>query len=71
MLGLLRVHYGTDVEEIKVEVHHRCPQLTEDGLCKLWNEDPEKDTRPEFCKNFLCDLAKRRMIWVEAGERVE
>jgi len=67
MRGLLGVHYGCEVKEIKFEIRHTCPHLRDDGLCELWNEDPEKDNRPDFCKNFLCDRAKRKMIVIQAG----
>lgn len=69
MRGLLGAHYGTEVQEVKFHVKHVCPHLSDDGLCDLWNEDAELDTRPDFCKNFLCDRARSRTILVECGEQ--
>jgi len=31
-----------------VKIFHRCKQLTDDGLCKIY------DNRPKICKNFDC-----------------
>jgi len=66
MADLVRVHYGTEIKEIKFVIHHTCPHLTEDNLCDLWHEDPEKDRRPEYCKNYLCTLAKNKRINFDA-----
>lgn len=68
MQELLRVHYGTEIKEVKFMLHHRCPHLTEEGRCDLWNEDPELDTRPEFCKNFLCGRAQKRRLEFDAWD---
>lgn len=67
MAEMLRFHYGTDIKEIKFVIHHRCPYLDEDNLCTLWDADPEKDTRPDFCKRFLCERARRKRLEVDAG----
>jgi len=67
MKELIKTHYGTQIDEVRITLHHRCPHLTDDGLCDLWNEDPELDERPDFCKNFLCVKARNRWLEVDAG----
>ena len=69
MRGLISVHMGTAVDWVKFHVKHVCRELDDDGRCKLWHEDEKKDARPDFCKNFLCDRAKERMIVIECGDQ--
>jgi Fe-S-cluster containining protein len=58
---LVGAHYGRDPDEIdtiQIAVKHRCMYLTNGGKCSLFHEDPEKDQRPDYCKEYLCDKAK-------------
>jgi len=66
MADLVSVHYGTEIKEIKFVIHHDCPHLTEDNKCDLWHEDPAKDERPEYCKNYLCTDARNRRLNFDA-----
>ena len=62
MKELLSVHYGRMIDEIEmvqVSLKHRCPHLGTHGRCGLWNEDPEKDQRPEYCREYLCEKAQQ------------
>lgn len=70
MKELIGIHYGRDpetIETIQIGLHHICPHLQDDGLCALWDEDPEKDRRPEYCQEYLCEKAQNPgVVIVEA-----
>jgi len=68
---LVGAHYGRDpdtIDTIQIGFKHRCLYLTTGGKCSLFHEDPEKDKRPAYCQEYLCDKAKHpgQMI-IEVG----
>lgn len=41
-----------EVGDYMVKIHHRCEQLTDAGLCKIY------ENRPKICRLFDCSLRK-------------
>lgn len=39
-----------DVSSLVVNIKHRCNQLGDDGLCKIY------ENRPEICRGFQCHV---------------
>jgi hypothetical protein len=71
MKELLSVHYGwviDEIEMVQVSLSHVCPHLDGNGKCTLWNEDPEKDMRPEYCQEYLCEKAQTPGLLIVEAE---
>ncbi len=50
MIELFSAHYGREITKVQFKINHRCEQLDENNLCKLFG----KPERPEICDNWTC-----------------
>jgi len=67
MKQLLGVHYGRDpgdIESVQIAIMHRCMHLGNQAKCTLYHEDPEKDRRPPYCQEYLCEKAQKPGVMI-------
>ena len=50
MAELLSVHYDRKITKLSVRIDHKCKELDEDNLCKLFGS-PD---RPNVCDKWIC-----------------
>lgn len=52
-------HYGREIQTVSFRIHHRCVQLDENNLCKIYQ------SRPEICKKHMCKKDEEKLLVLE------
>lgn len=55
MRELLSAHYSRPITKLMVRINHRCDQLDENNLCKLF----DSELRPAICDRWICPESMR------------